>query len=58
MGIMNFAYADTGPNIGPNQAQKIAQNYLNTHNFPYKANTPHDSNLQVRVKDIKSEKVI
>ncbi|MDD3984372.1 MAG: hypothetical protein PHY59_00410 [Methanobacterium sp.] len=55
---MNFAYADTGPNIGPNQAQKIAQNYLNTHNFPYKANTPHDSNLQVRVKDIKSEKVI
>lgn len=39
-GFFNVVYADSGPTIGANQAQKIAQNYLNSHNLPYKALTP------------------
>lgn len=39
-GLFNCVYADSGPTIGPNQAQKIAQNYLNSHNLPYTALTP------------------
>ena len=34
--ILNSVYADTSPTIGENQAKKIAQNYLNSHNLPYK----------------------
>lgn len=39
MGILNFAYADTGPYTGENQAKNIAQNYLNSHNSHYKVIT-------------------
>ncbi len=57
MGILNFAYADSGPTLGANQAQKIAQNYLNSHNLPYKAVTPGWDDWKVKVKDTKTGEV-
>jgi hypothetical protein len=39
-GVFGVVYADTGPTIGANQAQKIAQSYLKTNNLPYTAVTP------------------
>lgn len=54
MGILNFVYADSGPNLGANQAKKIAQDYLNSHNLPYKAATPDDDAWQKKVKDTKT----
>lgn len=39
IGIVNFAYADSGPTIGESQAKSIAQNYLSSHNLPYKVTT-------------------
>ena len=42
IGTLNFAYADSGPEIGSNQIQKIAQDYLDSHNLPYIATTPND----------------
>ncbi|MDI6724112.1 MAG: hypothetical protein QMD61_05645 [Methanobacterium sp.] len=53
-GILNSACADSGPNIGANQAKSIAQNYLNSHKLPYKAVTPGLDNWQVKVKDTKT----
>lgn len=53
-GTLNSAYADSGPNIGANQARLTAQNYLNSHKLPYKAVTPGLDNWQVKVKDTKT----
>lgn len=39
-GVFSVVYADSGPTIGANQAQKIAQDYLKTNNLPYTAVTP------------------
>ena len=49
--ILNCSYADTGPNIGPNQAKTIAQNYLNSHNLPYTTVTPGWDAWKFYVKD-------
>lgn len=35
VGILNYAYADSGPSIGENQAKNIAKGYLTSHNLPY-----------------------
>ena len=37
--ILNCSYADSGPYVGENQAKHVAQNYLNSHNLPYKVTT-------------------
>jgi len=57
-GFFNFAYADSGPTIGANQAQKIAQNYLNSHDLPYTALTPgwDDWKAKVTVMSTGAEK--
>lgn len=57
MGILNFAYADSGPTIGANQAKTIAQNYLNAHNLPYTAVTPGWDDWKTKVKDTKTGEV-
>ena len=54
MGILNSSYADSGPTIGPNQAKKIAQDYLNSHDLPYKAITPGWDAWKTKVRDIKT----
>ncbi|HML06315.1 MAG TPA: hypothetical protein VK426_11115 [Methanobacterium sp.] len=56
-GILNFAYADSGPTLGANQAKTIAQNYLNSHNLPYTAVTPSIDDWKVKVKDTKTGEV-
>jgi len=56
-GILNSACADSGPNIGANQAKSIAQNYLNSHKLPYTAVTPGLNNWQVKVKDTKTGEI-
>lgn len=53
-GLFNFAYADSGPTIGANQAKNIAQNYLNSHNLPYTAVTPGWDDWKAKVKDTKT----
>ena len=53
-GFFNVVYADSGPTIGANQAKTIAQNYLNSHNLPYKAQTPGWNDWKVKVKDTKT----
>ncbi len=57
IGILNFAYADSGPTIGANQAKTIAQNYLNAHNLPYTAVTPGWDDWKTKVKDTKTGEV-
>ncbi|WP_424354680.1 hypothetical protein [Methanobacterium sp. MBAC-LM] len=57
MGILNLAYADSGPTIGANQAKTIAQNYLNAHNLPYTAVTPGWDDWKTKVKDTKTGEV-
>ena len=57
IGILNFAYADSGPTIGANQAKTIAQSYLNTHNLPYTAVTPGWDDWKTKVKDTKTGEV-
>ncbi len=54
IGILNFAYADSGPTLGANQAQKIAQNYLNSHNLHYTAVTPGWDDWKAKIKDKKT----
>lgn len=54
MGILNYSYADSGPTIGANQAKKIAQDYLNSHNLPYRALTPGGDAWKAKVKDTKT----
>jgi hypothetical protein len=39
LGTISFCYADSGPNIGINQAKSIANSYLQSHNLPYKVTT-------------------
>ena len=56
-GTLNFAYADEGPGIGPNQAEKIAQDYLNSNNLSYTAMTPSDDDQQIKVKDTQTGEV-
>lgn len=56
-GTLNFVYADEAPAIGPNQAQKIAQDYLNSNNLPYTAMTPVDGDQQIKVKDTRTGEV-
>ncbi|MCZ3365508.1 MULTISPECIES: hypothetical protein [Methanobacterium] len=57
IGILNLAYADSGPTIGANQAKTIAQNYLNAHNLPYTAVTPGWDDWKTKVKDTKTGEV-
>jgi hypothetical protein len=57
VGILNFTYADSGPNIGANQAKTSAQSYLNSHNLPYTAVTPSIDAWQVKVKDTKTGEI-
>lgn len=57
IGTLNFAYANGGPEIGPNQAKKIAQNYLNANNLPYTAITPGNDDWQIEVKGNKTGEV-
>ena len=52
--ILNCTYADTGPQIGPNQAKSIAQKYLNSHNLPYTAITPDWNAWKFYIKDTKT----
>lgn len=53
-GLFNCAYADSGPTIGANQAKTMAQNYLNSHNLPYKAITPGWDAWKSKVTDTKT----
>lgn len=53
-GFFNIVYADSGPTIGANQAQNIAQNYLDSKNLPYDAITPDWDAWKVKVKDTKT----
>jgi len=53
-GFFNIAYADSGPTIGANQAQKIAQKYLDSKNLPYTAITPPWSAWKAKVKDTRT----
>lgn len=39
IGTISFVYADSSPEVGENQAKKIAQDYLDSHNLPYKVST-------------------
>ena len=39
MGTISLCYADSGPTIGINQAKSIANNYIQSHNLPYKVTT-------------------
>jgi len=57
IGTLNFAYADSGPTLGANQAKKIAQDYLNSHNLPYTAVTPGWDDWKTKVKDTKTGEV-
>jgi len=57
IGILNFAYADSGPTLGANQAKVIAQNYINSHNLPYTAVTPGWNDWKTKVKDTKTGEV-
>lgn len=57
IGILNLAYADSGPTIGANQAKTIAQNYLNAHNLPYTAVNPGWDDWKTKVKDTKTGEV-
>lgn len=52
--ILNCSYANAGPEIGPNQAKTIAQNYLNSHNLHYTAVTPSWDAWKFYVKDTKT----
>ncbi len=55
--ILDCSYADTGPQVGPNQAKTIAQNYLNTYNLPYTAVTPNLDAWKYKAKDTKTGEV-
>ena len=57
IGTLSFTYADSGPTLGANQAQKIAQDYLNSHNLPYTAVTPGWDDWKVKVKVKKTGEV-
>lgn len=57
IGSLNFAYADSGPTIGENQAQITANDYLSSHNLHYTAATPSDNDWQIKVKDTKTGEV-
>lgn len=57
IGFLNFAYADSGPTIGANQAQITASNYLSSHNLHYTAVTPDDNDWQIKVNDTKTGEV-
>jgi len=52
--ILNCSYANAGPEIGPNQAKTIVQDYLNSHNLPYTAITPGWNAWKFYVKDTKT----
>ncbi len=52
--ILNCSYANAGPEIGPNQAKIIAQDYLNSHNLHYIAVTPDWDAWQFYVKDTRA----
>lgn len=54
LGIFGVVYADSGPTLGANQAQKIAQNYLKANNLPYTAVTPGWSDWKAKVTDTKT----
>ncbi|MEN6292847.1 MAG: hypothetical protein ABFD07_12635 [Methanobacterium sp.] len=56
-GGLNVIYADSGPNIGANQAQITANDYLSSHNLHYTAATPSDNDWQIKVKDTKTGEV-
>ncbi|MBI5681044.1 MAG: hypothetical protein HZC47_09140 [Methanobacterium sp.] len=53
-GVFSVVYADSGPTLGANQAQKIAQSYLKTNNLPYTAVTPGWSDWKAKVTDTKT----
>ena len=52
--ILNCSYANAGPEIGPNQAKIIAQDYLTSHNLHYIAVTPNWDAWKFYVKDTKT----
>ncbi len=52
--FFNIVHADSGPTIGANQAQKIAQFYLKSQDLPYTALTPGWDAWKSKVKDTKT----
>ena len=52
--ILNCSYANAGPQIGPNKAKTVPQDYLNSHSLLYIALTPNWDAWKFYVKDTKT----